>query len=361
MKIINIITQMEAGGSQGAAVRMSEELIKRGYESETWFFYIKKPTYINHPLIFSFFNHKPKGIIENIKLLFKILKKLKKEKPDVVILYTHYANVVGGILSKIAGVKVIIATHRSKIELYPKLIIFLDILWGLIGIYDKIVFVSKVVLDSFKIYPKKYLKKGVIIPNGIEEKKCLINKNEIYKKFNIPKDKILLISVGRLIHYKNQKFLIDIVSKLKEDILLLLVGDGEDKDDLLKYIKEKKVEDKVLLIGEVPPRDVRCLLEIADIFVFASKTESFGFAVLEAMNAKLPVVCSNIEAMRYVVGDAGFLLNLDNINEWIDVIEKLINNKKLLNYFSLKSYERSQIFTLNEMVENYIKLFDKKD
>ncbi len=48
--IIHVVTQMEAGGAQGAAIRMAEHLVERGFRSEVWFLYIKRPTYISHPI-----------------------------------------------------------------------------------------------------------------------------------------------------------------------------------------------------------------------------------------------------------------------------------------------------------------------
>lgn len=350
---------MEAGGAQGAAIRMSEELVKKGYNSKTWFLYKKKDTYSSHDLAFCFFDRKPIGVFENIKLLYAVYKKLKKEKADVVILYTHFANVIGGFLAKLSGVNNIIATHRSKIELYPKSVILLDKLFGLIGIYNKKVFVSKVVVDSFQGFPKKYFENSLIIPNGIEKKICNQDKEILFEKYNIPKNKFLAISTGRLISYKNQKFLIDTVAKIDNDnLVLLLAGDGEDKVFLEKYIYDNNLGGKVYLLGEVEPLDVRCLLEIADLFLFASQTESFGFSVLEAMSAKLPIVCNNIDALAYLVGESGFVLSTSKQNEWIDSINNLMHNKELREKYSTKAYEKSKQFTLKNMVLEYEKLFN---
>jgi hypothetical protein len=59
MKIVQIVTQMEAGGAQRVAMLLGEALRERGYESEVWFLYLKRPTYVNFPGVRVLLDHSP--------------------------------------------------------------------------------------------------------------------------------------------------------------------------------------------------------------------------------------------------------------------------------------------------------------
>lgn len=348
---------MEAGGAQGAAIRISSALISDGYESETWFLYLKSPTYTDYNNTKIIFPSKPKNLSDNIKLLYTVFKELREAKPDVVVLYTHYANIIGGFIAKLVGVKVIIATHRSRIELYPKLLRLVDMLFGLFGVYTKKVFVSPTVKESFSYFPKSYFNNSDIIPNGITCIKADTSKTAIYSKYSLPENKKILVSTGRLIHYKDQKFLIDLIPDLSEEIILVLAGDGDDYSFLTNYVEENKISERIYFLGEVPPNDISNILSASDLFVFASQTESFGFSVLEAMCVGLPVICNDIPAMNYVVNNAGFIIDTKNYAKWIETIENLLADKELLDEYSKRSYSQAEEFTLNKMVEKYEKLF----
>ena len=350
---------MEAGGSQGAAIRLSEEFISRGYDAETWFLYRKSDTYARHSSSTFFFDRKPNGIFEYCKLMTMAYRALKQKRPDVVILYTHYANIIGATLSRLAGVKTVIATHRSKIELYPVIIRIMDALFGIAGIYDRIIFVSPVVKKSFRHFPARYFRNSKIITNGIDKTRCKENHHWLRQQYGLPIDKFLCISTGRLISYKNQRFLIDLMRELNNNrIFLLLAGDGEDREFLQQYITQKNILN-VKLMGEVPPEHIRCLLELSDLFLFASRTESFGFAVLEAMSAGLPVICTDIEAMKYVVGDSGFLIPENSRDKWIKTLNQLMNDRALYVQYCEKAVQRSNHFTLGKMADEYERLFLK--
>lgn len=356
-KILNIITQMEAGGAQGAAVRMSEALNQKGYKSETWFLYVKKPTYKEHSNIRCVCSVRPNGLISNIKMLYSLYKMILEENPDVVILHTHYANIIGGFIAKLAGVKTIIATHASLIELYPKLVRFVDAMFGIFGVYTKKVFVSPIVKDSFSSFPKKYFHDSYIVPNGISCPNIILSNDEVRQKYFLPENKKILISTGRLINYKNQKFLIDLMLNLPNDVVLVLAGDGEDRAFLEKYVADKIESKKVIFLGEVPPEDISSILNVSDVFVFASQTESFGFSVLEAMCVGLPIVCNDIPAMHYVVGDDGYIITTSLKGKWISVINDLLLNQDKRNEYKKKSILKSQEFTLEGMVQKYETLF----
>lgn len=134
------------------------------------------------------------------------------------------------------------------------------------------------------------------IPNGIDTARFRFDlKARIKERVRLDFGNDLVIgSVGRFCYQKNQSFLIEIfneVLKHRPDSRLLLVGEGESRDVLIDKVQHLGLEDKVLFYGTTD--HVERLLWAMDIFVFPSKFEGLGIAVVEAQAAGLPVVCSD--------------------------------------------------------------------
>jgi glycosyltransferase involved in cell wall biosynthesis len=114
-----------------------------------------------------------------------------------------------------------------------------------------------------------------------------------------------LVTIGRLSAEKGQRYLIDAVGVLRDAgirVSLNIVGDGPLEPTLRAQIASRGLGDRVHLVTSTPR--ISRLLEDADLFVFPSLHEGFGVAVIEAMAAGVPVVASDIPAMREVLGEA---------------------------------------------------------
>ena len=139
--------------------------------------------------------------------------------------------------------------------------------------------------------------------------------------------------VGRIAEEKNIKFLIDAHKKLlKEDkkYKLVIVGDGPDINNLKEAAKE--IEDNVIFAGKSPWEDVPCYYDISDVFVTASRSETQGLTVLEALASSTPVVCANDPSYNdgIVPNKNGFVF--DNEKEYIDkgIVKDLEIHKKVI-------------------------------
>ena len=104
---------------------------------------------------------------------------------------------------------------------------------------------------------------------------------------------VVIGNVGRLCYQKNQAFLLDVMHvllKKRPDYSLLLVGNGEDQSALEEKAARLGISNKVIFFGVTSA--VECLLWAMDVFAFPSRFEGLGIAVIEAIAANLPVVCS---------------------------------------------------------------------
>lgn len=172
---------------------------------------------------------------------------------------------------------------------------------------------------------------GLIFPNLIDVKKYAYsneNKSIIRKELNISNDSFVIGNVGRLTVEKNQTFLLNVFSRIVANIpnsVLVIVGDGELKNDLKKQAENLRISDKVIFTGT--RKDVGCLMSVFDVFVFPSIHEGFGIVAIEAMANGLKCVCeqnsvvAQLKALSNCIAVNGF--ELDNwCNKVIDQLNK---------------------------------------
>jgi len=105
----------------------------------------------------------------------------------------------------------------------------------------------------------------------------------------------VFLSVSRLVRVKNIPMLVDSFARIAQDVdaRLLIVGEGPEKDNILSAIRQRKLEDRIQLLGFV--ESLRPYLRKADAFVLASDEEGFGQVYTEAMSEGLPIVTTDAQ------------------------------------------------------------------
>lgn len=138
-------------------------------------------------------------------------------------------------------------------------------------------------------------------------------------------EKFVIGNVGRMAYAKNLLFLLDCfyeIQKREEKAVLLLIGDGELKEQLTEKINQYGICEKVKMIGKVD--NVEDYLQAMDLFAFPSRFEGLGNALIEAQTAGLKCITSNRVPMETKITDNITFLELDK-NEWIEEILKYVN------------------------------------
>lgn len=177
-----------------------------------------------------------------------------------------------------------------------------------------------------------------IIPNAIDLRRFKFDadvRKQIRQEMRI-KDSIVIGNVSRLTKVKNQKFLIDLVNvmvKHGNDIKLILVGDGEDKDALVKLVEDYGLQDKVIFYGRTSTPEY--IMNAMDCIVLPSLTEGFPISIIEAQAAGLKCILSDrVTEEVNVTGDVTYLSLSDPFVKWEDEIMKL-NCARKNNYKTL--------------------------
>ncbi len=356
MKIVQVVTQMEAGGAQRVAMLLNEALQHKGYDAEVWFLYLKRPAYTDLPRVRVLLEHTPSGW-DYFKITIKLQNLLRTHKPDVFITHTHYANVIGQVVARFCAIPIRIAVQHNPVHTYPKAAKWADWVLGTTAFYSANIAVSQVVVDSVIKYPIQYKNKLKKIYNGIPKLKPQNVGKELHAKWHLPTHAPLLINVGRLAHQKNQATLIKSLLHLSE-VHLILIGEGELRDDLQKQLAALQLEDRVHLLGEMKSLDVLALLSVSDVFVFPSLYEAMPMALVEAMSLGLPIVAGDIPAMREVLDDAGIIVPSESAEEIAKAVRQVLDSSELANHLRQSSFKRASLFSVEKMVESYEKFFN---
>ena len=146
-------------------------------------------------------------------------------------------------------------------------------------------------LEILDIFDKK---KIYFLPDAIARIKEFKREINFSLDQNIPLDKKIILSAGRLTNQKNHLYLINEFfefSKLNDQFILIILGDGEKKKEILKFIKEKRIEDKVFLLGH--KKNIYSYMRESSAFVLSSLWEEVGFVIVEAALCNTFVISSN--------------------------------------------------------------------
>ena len=312
--------------------------------------------------------------IEFNKIGFKnSLKQLKKiieeNKIDIVHAHDNNASLKAFAVKKIYRLDIKVISHIHNC--YPWLVgnnknklIDSIIRRG----YDYNIACGKLVYN-FYLKNTNYIneKNTTILSNCIDVQAILNFKNNnqdsIYKKFDIPNDKTILGFIGRLSEQKGVVPFIKEVSKNKEkfkDCKILLVGNGEQEEDVRQFIKSNDMEDLFILTSYQD--DVYRFYTIIDIFFLPSLYEGLPMVILEAMAFKKPIVAMNVGSIDEVVRNNynGYLINKGEYGKFIDKLSNLKDNKMLQEEYGLNGYRYLiENYNIKVYIDNLIQVYDK--
>ena len=178
------------------------------------------------------------------------------------------------------------------------------------------------------------------------------------------KKRLLVVSTGNLREQKNYLGALRAVAKVKKlsevEFDYWIAGEGKDRQKLEQLISELRLSDSVKLLGFVD--DIQGLLRKADVFLMPSSWEGFGLAAVEAMNAALPIVASDVAGLREVTGIDGQYAKLVNPNDPDDIASKLsslLNDPEHRKILGERAFERSHKFSSERMVEEYVAFYSE--
>lgn len=201
-----------------------------------------------------------------------------------------------------------------------------------------------------------------VLPSGININNYTnIPRGFLRKKLKLSSRKKILLSIERLGIEKSVDFLIEsfaLIHSSDPDTVLVLVGDGHEKENLKNLAKELGIDDCVYFAGLVNHKHIPKAYADADVFIFASQTETQGLVILEALASGLPVVAVKDGAFKDVIqnGYNGYLVKKDK-----DIFSKkilnVISNAKVYGTLSHNARESVEKFSIDKTAEHLEKLY----
>lgn len=282
-----------------------------------------------------------------------ILTKVFEEKVlelEIDVIHVHHPALVGNValaLKKKYGIPVVF-TYHTRYEEYLHYIHGLEKVEEATGMVERYLkyFCNRCDLIAAPTPGiKKYLlEKGIdtpigILPTGLPETNFCPSEAaaEKLRKNYIKDADYLFCTVSRLAKEKNIEFQLEGLAELKNRLAKrgktfrhLIIGEGPERAQLLKRVKELELTEEITFLGNVKNEEIPMIQRASDAFLFSSKSETQGIVILEAMAAGNPVVAVKASGVKDVVEDGinGFLTE-ESVEKWVEKILYLIEMPEL--------------------------------
>lgn len=174
-----------------------------------------------------------------------------------------------------------------------------------------------------------------VIPTGLDASRFVPGNGAAFReKYEIPAQRPLLLFVGRVAHEKNIQFLLEMLSLVIQDhpeVLLVITGEGPAEAMLKKMARDNGLQSHVMFLGYLDRAvGLNAAYQAADIFVFASKSETQGLVLLEAMAQATPVVAiAELGTASILRQGQGALIAEDNEVHFAEQVQTLLIDHQL--------------------------------
>ena len=202
-----------------------------------------------------------------------------------------------------------------------------------------------------------------VIPTGMDLEPYRLADGKALRSRQGWQDDIVLVSTGRLAIEKNWPTLLQAAQKVYLEhpaLRLVLIGDGPEKSALQALAAELGIAERVTFTGEIPFSEVPVHLKAADIFGFASVTETQGLVTMEAIAAGLPMVAVDGSGTRDIVenGRQGFLVPNDP-DALAESINRLLESPAKMKNFQRSALKRAKAFDMKRCAKQLVKVYEQ--
>lgn len=282
------------------------------------------------------------------------------QQKEFDILHTHLplSHVLGRPLGRLSGIETIVSTQHNVADNYHPITGTLERLTRRLD--TRTIAVSEGVRQSFDTegQPWETIYNGIDVESYNKEVRAA-NPDHVREKWDIGDD-VVFLNIARYEQEKSQSDLLKAMARVtdqRQDVTLLLVGSGRLKDELRANIRNKNLEQHVILTGHVP--SVVEYYALADVFVSSSIREGLPITLLEAMAAELPVVGTSIPGVNELIidGKTGYLVPPKTPGRLADSLLKLSDSGRQAT-FGNAGFERVRAqFDISETLEAHIRLY----
>ena len=293
----------------------------------------------------------------------KAVNMIKKMNLDVIHSNVEFTiGIFARVVSEQLGIP-LVHTYHTNWEDYTHYITknkkILDDICKKLLKYLVVFFEDKTVTEL--IVPSNKIQTGIETSKFYKENFSSKDINNLKKKYGIKKKDFVVMTVSRLAKEKSVDRLINNQKELLKrypNMKLLIVGDGPDIDKLKMQACSLNISNNVIFTGKVPLEEIPIYYQLGDVFVTASKSETQGLTVVEAISSSLPVVAVKDDSfVNSVIDDFnGYVFTSDE--KYIESILKLYENNDIYNRLSNQSRILSSDFSSEYFALKVLKVYE---
>lgn len=305
---------------------------------------------------------------------FGTINKAYKQKKSVIVIHgwNYFTHVMVIIFGKIFGHTICLRAEtplnqelkKNKVKRFIKNI-YLKFLFLFVDKFLYIGYQNKLFYQSLSVNEKSLL----FVPYAVDNKRFrhvfqYVSAEDARTSLHLPIEKKIILFSGKYIPKKRPMDVLIAFSKLenKNDSLLVMVGEGELRNEMENYIDANDLSDSVLLTGFINQNEIPLYYRAADVFVMcSSEGETWGLSVNEAMNFGLPVIISNTCgcASDLIENNVnGNIFETGNILELNSLLRKYMNllptEKKAINSFSFNKIENYSFQSIIHQLQSLV-------
>ncbi|MDX9960485.1 MAG: glycosyltransferase [Aliarcobacter sp.] len=382
MKIAFLINSLTSGGAEKIVVTIIDELKKENTNIEL--ICLEKNNFYDLPnnikvTYLTDNSKKSSGIRKLLELPFLSLKlKEHVKENNIQIIQSHlyranYINVLSNLFGSKHKSQIVnhgIASRYKKKGLLGKINLFL--IQNLYTKADKVITISKEMKNDLNNL-FKFNNTQLVINNPYDLRSINILKDQEITEFVFDSQKKYLITMGRLINLKRYSDVIKSLKDLNESIELILLGDGEEKENLKILTNDLNLEKRIHFIGNV--QNPFKYLSKSDIFILSSETEGFPNSLIEALACGLTVISSDcisgpreilapntnssiLSKNKFEIHEYGILYPTGDIEELSNSILYLFENINFKLELEKKSIIRANDFSVERIITQYKKVLE---
>ncbi|MCP4607488.1 MAG: glycosyltransferase family 4 protein [Planctomycetes bacterium] len=204
----------------------------------------------------------------------------------------------------------------------------------------------------------------LVIPNGIDAERFEnFSREESRTALQITNQQKVIMFVGTLSWIKGTQYLIEamnLVRQQEKDVMLIIIGDGNERQSLEQLVKALGLEGFVTFMGRVPNQVIPEYMAAADVFSLPSLSEAFPLVILEAMASGLPVVATNVRGLSEIIKEEenGFLVESKNANQLAEKILVLLRNVQLRMRISENNKAKAKEYNEESVVQKLEKVYE---
>lgn len=297
-------------------------------------------------------NVKRRGLIQDFLLFFDLLTFIKKNGIQILHSHHRYFDLLAFIISKVISIRTLTSV-RSKVT-GKKLLSYKS---------PTLIACSNAIKKHLTNYFKIDLQRIEVIYNFVDPTQIIITegKDDLKSQFGIDENSTLIGFVGRFsIKEKGVDILLESfknLAQIKKNVLLLLIGDGEDKGYIENFISKNGLDGVVISSKE----NIYNYYNILDIVVLPSRVEPFGIVAIEAGIMKKAFIGSKVDGLMEIIDDGtdGILITPENVEELTQALVSLIENSELCAKLGQELYQKvTTNFTSEIVIPQYKMVYE---